>query len=663
MLKFNKLRIPTRILLVSMLPLLVTIILAVDKYNSANDEVVQLTQAKVLMGYSINVANLVHELQKERGASAGFIGSQGARFGSTLREQLQDTNHALQNFEHYIQQYPELRNETSMGYALNNILQQLQEISDIRKAVRGLNIEAKKAIGYYTGLNSSMLKEVAQVAEFTENSELSTQATAYYSFLQGKEQAGIERAIMSTVFGFDAFTPYLYKRFISLYTKQNTYFEMFHTLSNEEAVNFYNSAHYGRSVDEVERMRTLALSKNEGFGIDSTYWFKQATLRINKLKEIDSNLAGAITRTTEQLLQRAQQSRNMILIGMTLLIGGICLVSYFIIESIRKPLGIFVELFKHVSDEKDLTSELQVQGNDELAETGSTFNALLSSFRHSLEAISHSTNDISANTQQVAVAMTETRERTENQNLATDSVAIAVNEMSSSIQEVANNASMTSEAVERAHKSAQQGSQNAKLTRDTMQTLAQELEVAATSISSLHEESREIRAVLDVIQSIAEQTNLLALNAAIEAARAGEQGRGFAVVADEVRSLASRTRDSTEEIQEKIDSLQQGANDAVSNMELFKQKSESAVVAVDDSTNVLLTLTDELTQVTHMTAQIATAVEEQTAVANEIDERIVSIKDDAEVMTEHAEQTSIATQDLAKIAENLQKNVVAFRVA
>ncbi len=663
MLKFNKLRIPTRILLVSMLPLLVTVILAVDKYNNANEEVIQLSQAKVLMGYSIHVANLVHELQKERGASAGFIGSQGARFGSTLRDQLQDTNHALQNFEHYIQQYPELRSDTSMGYALNSILQQLQEISNIRKAVSGLNIEAKKAIGYYTGLNSSMLKEVARVAEFTKNSELSTQATAYYSFLQGKEQAGIERAIMSTVFGFDAFTPYLYKRFIALYTKQNTYFEMFHTLSNEEAVNFYNSAHYGRSVDEVERMRTIALSKNEGFGIDSTYWFKQATLRINKLKEIDSNLAGAITRTTEQLLQGAQQSRNMILIGMTLLIGGICLVSYFIIESIRKPLGIFVELFKHVSDEKDLTSELQVQGNDELAETGSTFNSLLSSFRSSLEAISHSTNDISANTQQVVVAMTETRERTENQNLATDSVAIAVNEMSSSIQEVANNASMTSEAVERAHKSAQQGSQNAKLTRDTMQTLAQELEVAATSISSLHEESREIRAVLDVIQSIAEQTNLLALNAAIEAARAGEQGRGFAVVADEVRSLASRTRDSTEEIQEKIDSLQQGANDAVSNMELFKQKSESAVVAVDDSTNVLLTLTDELTQVTHMTAQIATAVEEQTAVANEIDERIVSIKDDAEVMTEHAEQTSIATQDLAKIAENLQKNVVAFRVA
>lgn len=662
MFQLNKLRIPTRILLVTLLPLIATIILAVARYNDSSNEVERLSQADVLMGYSIKVANMVHELQKERGASAGFIGSKGARFGETLRDQLQDTNHERQAFENYIQQHPELRNDSSLSHALDNILQQFQILTDIRSGVSDLNITAKKAIGFYTNLNGSMLEEVANVANLTKNSDLSTKATAYYSFLQGKEQAGIERAIMSSVFGFDAFTPDLFKKFISLFTKQNTYFEIFHTLSNEEASNFYQNTYRGKAIDEVDRMRSIALSKNEGFGIDSTYWFEQATKRINRLKEIDSNLADSITQSTDQLLQKASSSRNIILIILVILIGAICLVCYLIIESIRKPLNSFVQIFKHISDHKDLTSDLAVEGNDELAETGTTFNSLLDSFRKALTAISLGTNTISANTQQVAVAMSETRERTENQNRATDSVSVAVNEMSSSIQEVARNASMTSEVVERAHQSAQQGSHNARFTRDTMQSLAQELETAAISISQLHEESSAISAVLDVIQSIAEQTNLLALNAAIEAARAGEQGRGFAVVADEVRNLASRTRDSTEEIRGKIESLQQGANNAVSNMESFKQKSEDAVSAVDNSTNVLLALTEELTKITSMTTQIATAAEEQTAVANEIDERIIAIKDDTENMTAHAEQTASATQELAQVAEDLQQHVSVFRV-
>lgn len=237
-----------------------------------------------------------------------------------------------------------------------------------------------------------------------------------------------------------------------------------------------------------------------------------------------------------------------------------------------------------------------------------------------------------------------------------------MNEMTATVQEVARNAADASDAAHAADSEAVNGNLIVDNVTSAINDLALEVQESAGTIATLEENAEQIGTVLDVIRGIAEQTNLLALNAAIEAARAGEQGRGFAVVADEVRTLASRTQDSTREIQSMIERLQEGSKSAVLAMDQSQKKTERVVEQAHKAGEALTSITMAVSRIADMNTQIATAAEQQSAVSEDINENVVGINTLAIDAAGSAEHTTANSQDLERVAADLQDAISTFKV-
>ena len=274
--------------------------------------------------------------------------------------------------------------------------------------------------------------------------------------------------------------------------------------------------------------------------------------------------------------------------------------------------------------------------------------------------ISDSSRQLSANAEELTATVEMTTQGVQQQYSETDQVATAVNEMTASIQEVAGNAQQAANAANQGRDEASNGTSVVSGTMRTIEGLAKEVVKAADVIKEVEADSNNISTILDVIRGISEQTNLLALNAAIEAARAGEQGRGFAVVADEVRTLATRTKDATQEIQKMIEKLQHGSREAVSVMEHSSQQATQSVEQAGEAVASLNNISDVIDTVNDMSTQIAAAVEQQSAVAEEINRSIITIRDVSENTMEGARMSEEATRNMSNMAQGLQVLAAEF---
>jgi methyl-accepting chemotaxis protein len=312
--------------------------------------------------------------------------------------------------------------------------------------------------------------------------------------------------------------------------------------------------------------------------------------------------------------------------------------------------------------EGNLTTHADYQGKDELGRVAQAFNRMAERFHTMVQQLSGATSQLAAAAEETSAVTEQTSAGIRQQQSETEQVATAMNEMTATVQEVAHSAASAAEAAHKADEEATTGKQVVNRTIDVIDSLANEVENAAGVIHQLEQDSDKIGTVLDVIRGIAEQTNLLALNAAIEAARAGEQGRGFAVVADEVRTLASRTQQSTAEIQGMIQKLQTGAANAVKVMETSRNQAQAGVDQVAQAGVSLDSITRAVGTINDLNAQIASAAEEQSSVAEEINRNIVNISQVAEQTNQGAQQTAAASEELARLAEQLQGLVGQFRI-
>ena len=608
---------------------------------------------------------LVHELQKERGATAGYVNSNGKKFADVLSRQRLQTDKARSNWSNSLSADEKESIEPQVLNQLNQIDSELQRLDNIRIQVNNGQILGKDAIEYYTNLNKMLLSVTATVSRLAKDGSTANQLQAYYNFLQGKERAGIERAIMSGVFSKGEFNSQNYRRFVQLVTEQDAYFDTFSKIALDEQAQFFTQHMKHASVVDTKKMRTAAIEKSESgdFGIESTIWFKQSTGRINQLKLVEDRLTSDLLSLTTSQKENAAQDFAIDAVAVAALLATVLAIGIVLVRSLSQQLISLNLSMIEASENKKLSTRAEVLSEDELGQMAKGFNAMISVFEDIVREIGSKSTELASISEQTSSSVENNHQNLEHQRSETTMVATAIEEMTATVQEVATSTSATADAANDVDRVTEEGVVIVTTTISKMDNLVSEMNRANELIAKLHDSSNNIFTVVDVIKNVADQTNLLALNAAIEAARAGEQGRGFAVVADEVRSLAQRTQESTMEIETLINQFQEDSGQVSNSIE----NCSTAVDITAEQARIMEGKLGEIqiavSSIKGMSQQIATAAEEQVAVTNEISQNIRSINDLSDETTEGGQQISQAANEQASLATGLHELSRMFRLS
>ncbi|PAU36945.1 methyl-accepting chemotaxis protein [Vibrio coralliilyticus] len=335
----------------------------------------------------------------------------------------------------------------------------------------------------------------------------------------------------------------------------------------------------------------------------------------------------------------------------------------FLANSITRPIKSIAARFTDLGrGDGDLSQRIEVKSSDEIGQLSEGFNGFIEKIHESMKEVASTSGALQTASESVSHKANTTHDNSQIQRDQTIQVVTAINEMGATISEIASNAATAAETANQASDNTQVGQNVVNKAKDAISRLAMDIENTGQVVEQLASTTQEIGSILDVIRDISEQTNLLALNAAIEAARAGEQGRGFAVVADEVRNLASRTADSTEEIQKMINQLQSDAKDAVTAMEAGKSVTHEGVSSSDEAVEVLVNISERIHDISDRNTQVATATEEQSTVVHTINQNIEEINGINEVTTSTAEELAAASSDLKELSERLDRMVGSFKL-
>ena len=634
---------------------------------------------KEVEALAVAVSNLVHETQKERGATAGYVGSKGKNFIKRLPAQKMLTDVKLAEFKKILRQ----TNKAQLNYIsrkwLNEAVAQLSKLETIRKGAANLTMGGKKVIGYYTNMHALFLNFLGAMAQDARTVIEARSLLAWYYFDMAKERAGIERAVMSNAFARNKFLPGMKDKFVMLVTQQDDYLDSFEKAASKPMVDFYHKTVSGKVIQEVNRMRDIAFHTDKigGFGEDPNHWFTVMTQKINLLKKGDDYLSEKLLKTVDKALAGAQMQLYIFLIVVGVVLLLIVILSKKIADGITGAIAQFqkglLTFFDYINRERSDAVLLDDSSKDELGMMAQVVNKNIQRTKQSIEE----DNKFILNTQEIMKKMTNgyldvrIEAQTSNENLQnlkatingalsqlqerigvlnkildkysnydyTPEVVVSGFEEGSTFKVLIDNINALRKAIismlQNSSGSANELLTKAEFLQEQMDALnsatleqAKMLQDAADRMQSIDESGREtslkatevmsqsndIKSVISIITDIAEQTNLLALNAAIEAARAGEHGRGFAVVADEVRKLAERTQKSLAEINANINILTQSITDI--NVLIDEQSS--------DISNINDTVAD-IDRKTQDNAEIVTNVDE---VAKEVKEMAVSISND-----------------------------------
>lgn len=630
-----------------------------DKYATLED----ISTTRTLTLLAIKTGTLVHEIQKERGLSSGYINSKGQKFRDELTNQRQLVNTEIKNVTEFAGANAGIF--SLVRKPLDAAATALGKLAETRNAIDGFRMEGKDSFQYFTGLIASQTDIMAAVATSSANSFLSREATTYYTFVMTKEETGKERATLNAVLAANNFTNETFMRTIAILAAQQNYYRVFSKFATSDEMAAYENKAKNPSFQKTKELEDAVLSKGLAgdFGIAPETWFSTITEKINIMKEAEDEIARHILSAADEV---AASSKTTLItsISISAILTIIALgLGFLVMRSITSPLVNMQLMLKDIAEgEGDLTKRLETDRSDELGELGRWFNRFVDNIHSIVSQVAGTTIHVSSSADQLNSTAEQIATAAEEVASQSATVATASEEMSATSNDIASNCSRASEVANRASDTAKGGATIVHETLSGMERIAERVKEAANTVASLGARSDQIGAIVGTIEDIADQTNLLALNAAIEAARAGEQGRGFAVVADEVRALAERTTKATKEIGEMIKVIQQETTGAVSSMENGVAEVERGMKSSRKSGTALEEIVDAINEVTMQVHQIATAAEEQTAVTGEISSNIHQITDVVHETARGAHKTANAASQLLDMSNNLQRLVKKFKL-
>ncbi|WP_445648612.1 methyl-accepting chemotaxis protein [Pseudomonas idahonensis] len=439
----------------------------------------------------------------------------------------------------------------------------------------------------------------------------------------------------------------IYEKFISSSEEKTAYEQYVQLLAQYRQIEErMRSLSRGNQVEELRNLLNTDLLNNS----------EAINTALNRLLEINTQQT---LDTNQQAAEQYSSAFNLVVALLVLATGLTLLFAWLLTRSITVPIANALSAAEEIA-EGNLTRPIKVDGNDEAGRLLRAMAKMQEKLRDTLQRISGSATQLASAAEELNCVTEESARGLTQQNNEIEQAATAVNEMTSAVEEVARNAVSTSEASKNATASAGDGRDLVQETVSAIERMSSDVQGTASLIGDLANESRDIGKVLDVIRGLADQTNLLALNAAIEAARAGEAGRGFAVVADEVRALAHRTQQSTSEIERMIGSIQSGTEHAVDSMRNSTERAESTLNIARGAGLSLDTINSAIIEINERNLVIASAAEEQAQVAREVDRNLVNIRDLSVQSATGANQTSAASNELSRLAVDLNSMVARF---
>lgn len=446
-------------------------------------------------------------------------------------------------------------------------------------------------------------------------------------------------------------------------SQQETYLAQFKVLATEEQGSRFSQLDSSAEFSAVERLRKVAMDKatSGNFGVPGTEWFDRATDRINVMKSFEDQIAGELLNTAANQHQQALFQTWLAGSALAGILALVALISSWIIRGLHRQVDALANTMDRVRNEHDLTARAAVLSGDELGTVAHYLNHTLDNFSSAIREVATASTQLNQEALSTSSIVQQAEQSLQSQSNETMQVAAAVEEVSTAVQDVANSTVSASDAAHQANQLAMDGHAKVQAAVEAVASLASDSQRLAEMTTRLNESSQRISDVTNVINNVSEQTNLLALNAAIEAARAGEHGRGFAVVADEVRTLAQRTQQSTSEIDEIIRRLQHETQQANTLVESNQKDMEVATSRAKEVEQALDQIVIAIGDITNMSTQIAAAAEEESTAISDIGRNITGIDNSAETISESARVLSEHAEQQLQLAQNLSQLIKRFK--
>ena len=639
--------------------LLMAGVLLVRSYDTYQDS----ARTYALMEISVSAGNLIHTLQIERGATAGFLQSGGKKFADALPKIRNQTGERLAEFLR-VAGGVEGGRMSVLAAPVAKARNELEKLDAIRQRASDLSLSVPDEVAYYTGVIANLIDTIGVGAGLNSDAGISRQMVAYLSFVRAKESAGQERALVTAAFAADQVSPAQFRNILTRIHHQEAYLNVFGSLAGESEKAALAAVLDGGPAKEVVRYRDVLFSKaaEGGFAVDAAQWFQTVTAKIDALYETEMQITGKIMSAASALQVASRNALIRFLTLVALALGVTVAVSWWVGRSISVPLNEMVGFTEKTIADNDFTGKVPEHGASEVVRMGRALNQLLDKFRKIILDTKRSSEQITVAADQLAVSSKSVTDNSQVQSSAAESVAAAVEQSSVSITETATNSQAAAQMVLHARKDSEHAGQVMQETVKKMDEVAKLIEASGVSVHHLDERSQQIGNIVQVIKEIADQTNLLALNAAIEAARAGEQGRGFAVVADEVRKLAERTAQATGEIGGLIQSIQSGIGETVVSMQKANEHAASSLALVNDSAHELTKIDADDEEVALNVQNISNALAEQDAAIRQIAVNVEQIAQMTESNNSLSMENDKTARELDQLAQQLKDAVSVYRV-